>query len=68
MNLLHGFKDENFNTLATPPYLLSYVQGRYPYDSSMPKYLTGDTLADKSKITIRPQSNYSAEWVDIVLN
>lgn len=34
----------------------------------MKKKMIGDTQADKSKITIRPDSNYSAEWVDIVLN
>lgn len=34
----------------------------------MVKYLIEDTLADKSKVTIHPDSNYSAEWVNIVLN
>ncbi|MFP5528598.1 hypothetical protein ACLGL1_09075 [Peptococcus simiae] len=61
-------KSDGFYTIAEPKYLLSNMDKRYSYDNSMPKYLIGDTLEDKSKITIRPENNYSAEWVDIVLN
>lgn len=59
---------DGFNTPGTAAYMLSSWQGMIPYDSSMPKYLIGDDQHDKSKVTIRPQSNYFAEWVDIVLN
>lgn len=59
---------DGFNTIASAQYMLSSWQGMIPYDSSMPKYHIGDDQHDKSKVTIRPQSNYSAEWVDIVLS
>lgn len=67
-NNVYYYKANGFNTLAKAQYVVGNISGRYSYDSSMPKYLIGDTLADKSKVTIRPDSNYSAEWVDIVLN
>lgn len=67
-NQVYYYKIDGTNTLATAQYVLSNVNGRYSYDSSMPKYLIGDTLADKAKVHITPQSNYSAEWVDIVLS
>lgn len=59
---------DGFNTVASAQYMLSSWQAMIPYDSSMPKYHIGDNQHDKSKVTIRPQSNYSAEWVDIVLS
>lgn len=59
---------DGFYTPGTATYMLNSWQGMIPYDSSMPKYHIGDDQHDKSKVTIRPQSNYFAEWVDIVLN
>ena len=67
-NQVYYYRADGFNTLAKPEYLQSSATGRYSYDSSMPKYLIGDTLSDKSKVHITPESNYSAEWVDIVLD
>ena len=67
-NNVYYYKADGFNTPAKAQYVVGNIFGRYPYDSSMPKYLIGDTLADKSKVTIHPDSNYSAEWVNIVLN
>lgn len=59
---------DGFYTIASATYMLGSWQGMLPYDSSMPKYLIGDDQHDKSKVTITPQSNYSAEWVNIVLS
>lgn len=68
-NQVHYYRNsDGFHTVASPEYVLSNIVGRYSYSSSMPKYLIGDTLADKSKVTITSQSNYSAEWVNIILN
>lgn len=67
-NRVYYYQANGFNTPATAQYVVGNIANRFPYSSSMPKYMIGDTQADKSKVTIRPDSNYSAEWVDIVLN
>ncbi len=59
---------DGFHTEAKPEYLQSSHSERYQYSSSFPKFLIGDDLNDLSKINIRPEKNYSAEWIDIILN
>lgn len=65
---VYYYSGNGFNTRATAQYVLTSWQGMIPYDSSMPRYHIGDNQHDKTKVTITPQSNYSAEYVDIVLS
>ena len=65
---VYYYSSSGFYTVASAQYVLTLWQGMIPSDSSMPRYQIGDDQHDKSKVTITPQSNYSAEYVDIVLN